>query len=59
VLLYWYIFGVPLLLIAFAIILTMADVPILIGFALLAIIMYAGIVSILIIFANAVFQFKK
>jgi hypothetical protein len=57
-LLYWYILGVPLCLIIVSIILFMVDFPILIGFAFLAIFMYAGIVSILIIFTNAILKIK-
>ncbi len=52
-LLYWYIFGVPLCLILFAYVLTLIGFPVLIGFSFLAIVMYAGIVGILILFTNA------
>ncbi len=52
-LLYWYIFGVPVCLILFAYILTLINFPVLIGFSFLAIVMYAGIVGILIVFTNA------
>jgi len=53
VLLYWYIFGVPICLILFAYILTLINFPVLIGFSFLVIVMYAGIVGILILFTNA------
>ena len=53
VLLYWYIFGVPLCLIIFAYVLTLISFPVLIGFSFLAIVMYAGTVGILILFTNA------
>jgi len=54
VLLYWYILGVPISLVVFSIILNEIKLPVLIGFSFLMIITYAGIVSIMIIFANAV-----
>jgi hypothetical protein len=54
VLLYWYIFGVPICLIVFAYIFATIDFPILIGFSFLAIIMYAGIIGLLIVFTNAI-----
>ena len=53
-LLYWYILGVPISLVVFAIILNEIKFPLLIGFSFLAIIMYAGIVSIMIILTNAI-----
>ena len=52
-LLYWYIFGVPVCLLFFAYVLTITNVPVLIGFSFLLIVMYAGIISILTIFTNA------
>lgn len=54
VLLYWYIFGVPICLIIFAYILSAIDFPILIGFSFLVIVMYAGIIGLLIVFTNAI-----
>lgn len=59
ILLYWYIFGVPLLLLVFAFIFTLVDFPLLIGFAFLAILLYAGIMSLLIIFTNAILKMKQ
>lgn len=53
-LLYWYILGVPISLIIFAIILNEIQLPIMISFSFLMIIMYAGIISIMIIFTNAI-----
>ncbi|MCK4332405.1 MAG: hypothetical protein KAV40_02375 [Thermoplasmatales archaeon] len=53
-LLYWYILGVPLSLVIFAIILNEIKFPVLIGFSFLVIIVYAGIVSIMIILTNAI-----
>jgi len=53
-LLYWYILGVPICLILFASLLTLINFPVLVGFSFLLIVMYAGIVSILIILVNAI-----
>lgn len=53
-LLYWYIFGVPICLVLFAGLLTLIDFPVLIGFSFLAILMYAGIIGLLIVFTNAI-----
>ena len=53
-LMYWYILGVPLSLLVFAIILNEIQFPILLGFSFLLIVMYAGLVSIMIIFTNAI-----
>ena len=58
-LLYWYLLGVPICLIFFASILTLINFPVLIGFSFLIIVMYAGIVSILIIFTNAIISALK
>jgi len=58
-LLYWYIFGVPICLVLFAGLLTLIDFPVLIGFSFLAIVMYAGIVGILIVFTNAIISTLK
>ena len=54
ILLYWYILGVPISLVIFAIILNAINLPIIISFSFLMIITYAGIVSVMIIFTNAV-----
>ena len=59
ILLYWYILGVPASLIFFAFILTIMDVPILIGFSFLVIVLYTGIVGILVIFTNAILFTKE
>jgi len=59
ILLYWYIFGVPLLLLVFAYIFTVIGFPLLIGFAFLAILLYVGIMSLLIIFTNAILKMKQ
>lgn len=53
-LMYWYIFGVPICLVLFAALLTLIDFPVLIGFSFLAIMMYAGIIGLLIVFTNAI-----
>jgi len=58
-LLYWYIFGVPVCLVFFAAMLTLIDFPVLIGVSFLIIVMYAGMVSILIVFANAIISSLK
>ena len=57
-LLYWYILGVPVSLVVFAIILNEIQFPVIIGFSFLIIIMYAGIVSIMIILTNAIISTK-
>lgn len=59
VLLYWYIFGVPIFLIVFAYILTTINLPLLIGFSFLTIVMYAGIIGLLIVFTNAIISTIK
>ena len=58
-LLYWYILGVPICLVFFASILTLINLPVLIGFSFLLIVMYAGIVGILTIFTNAMISEVK
>ena len=58
-LLYWYILGVPICLVFFASLLTLINFPLLIGFSFLVIVMYAGTVSILIIFTNAIISALK
>ncbi|UCD13013.1 MAG: hypothetical protein JSW60_05450 [Thermoplasmatales archaeon] len=57
-LLYWYILGVPISLVVFAIVLNEIQFPVIIGFSFLTIIMYAGIVSIMIILTNAIISTK-
>lgn len=54
ILIYWYIFGVPACLLSFAIVFTAMNVPLLLGFAFLIIVLYTGIVGILVTFTNAI-----
>ncbi len=53
-LMYWYILGVPLSLLIFGIVLHEIQFPMFLGFSFLLIVMYAGLVSIMIIFTNAI-----
>jgi len=59
ILLYWYIFGVPICLIVFAYVLTTINLPLLIGFSFLTIVMYAEIIGLLIVFTNAIISTMK
>ena len=52
-LLYWYILGVPICMVLFAYILSLMDLPILVGLSFLLIVMYAGIIGVLIILTSA------
>ena len=54
ILLYWYIFGMPACLVFFAFVFTTMNVPVLVGFSFLVIILYTGMVGILVIFTNAI-----
>jgi len=52
-LLYWYILGVPICIVLFAYILSLMDIPTLVGLSFLLIVMYAGIIGVLIILTSA------
>ena len=54
ILLYWYIFGVPACLVFFAFMFTTMNVPTLVVFSFLLIVLYTGIVGILVTFTNAI-----
>ena len=59
-LLYWYIFGVPACLVILAFVFTTLNIPTLVGFSFLIIVLYAGVIGILVILTNAIISlFEK